>query len=163
MPPESKEPCSIFLAPDGKTFKTMDEVTIYAKVLDEKKLARDEEKLAKDQEKLVARKRKLDKAEASPSQSKDIAAKEQKLDTSNALPGQSKAAKEQKLDTSDALPIQYSTGKLKCSKCDNSFFNLSRLEKHFTVFHVEASQLPSPMGRCTICNMRLVDVLNQKA
>ena len=158
MPPESREPCSLFLAPDGKTFKTMDEVTIYAKVLE--KLARYEEKLAKYQ---LARKRKLDKAEALPSQSKDIAAREQKLDTSNALPGQSKAAKEQKLETSDALPSQYNIGKIKCIECDNSFFNLSRLEKHFTDVHVEASQLPSPMGRCTICNIRLVDVLRPKA
>ena len=150
MPPESREPCSIFLSPNGKTFKTMDEVTIYAKVLDEEKFARDNKKSLA----AMLRKRKLDIAEASSNQSKAIAAKEQKLDTSDSMPGQSSQSA---LTSSSTLSI----GKLECTGCDNSFFNLSRLEKHFKDAHVEASQLPSSMEYCTICNIRLVNILIQ--
>ena len=158
MPPESKEPCSMFLSPNGKIFKTIDEVTIYAKILDEEKMLKKKRKKEKNMIKL-----KLDKGEDSSSQSKDVKAKKQKLDTSDAMPSQSKEAKENKLDTSDAKPSQsasLSMGKLKCVECDDSFFNLSRLEKHFKDVHLEASQLPSSMECCSICDRRLVEMLN---
>ena len=142
MPPESKEPCSLFLSPNGKTFQTMDEVAVYAKVLDEEKLARNKKKLVA----IVMKNWKLDEAEDSSSQSKDMAAKKQKLDKSDAMPSQA------------AFSSTLSIGKLKCVECDNSFFNLSRLEKHFKDIHVEASQLPSSMEHCTICNIRLVNI-----
>ena len=38
LPNQSRDPCSLFLAPNGKTFKTMDEVASYSKVLDQEKM-----------------------------------------------------------------------------------------------------------------------------
>ena len=46
MPVESRDPCSLFLSPNGKTFKTMDEVTSYSKILDQEKMAREQKKMA---------------------------------------------------------------------------------------------------------------------
>ena len=43
---ESRDPCSLFLSPNGKTFKTMDEVTSYSKILDQEKMAREQKKMA---------------------------------------------------------------------------------------------------------------------
>ena len=62
------------------------------------------------------------------------------------------AAKKLKLD----IPDRNGT-KLKCPECDNSFFNLSRLKKHFENDHIEASQLPSSVEVCAICDIRLVN------
>ena len=45
MPVESKDPCSLFLSPNGKTFKTMDEVASYSKILDQEKMAREQKKM----------------------------------------------------------------------------------------------------------------------
>ena len=45
MPLESRDPCSLFLSPNGKTFKTMDEVHRYSKVLHLEKLAREQKKM----------------------------------------------------------------------------------------------------------------------
>ena len=45
MPVESRDPCSLFLSPNGKTFKTMDEVASYSKVLDQEKMAKEQKGL----------------------------------------------------------------------------------------------------------------------
>ena len=42
LPNQSRDPCSLFLAPNGKTFKTMDEVASYSKVLDQEKMAKEQ-------------------------------------------------------------------------------------------------------------------------
>ena len=47
MPPQSRDPCSLFLSPNGEIFKTMDEVASYSKVLDQRKMEKEQKAKAK--------------------------------------------------------------------------------------------------------------------
>ena len=190
MPPDSRDSCSLFLSPNGKTFKTMDEVVSYSKVLDQ-------EKLAKEQKKMEAKspaKGAMLKTGTPPTKTLnpvplptpilnpvalstpmlnpvalpnwDSAMIFNSVAIPAKMPAESKdpcpAAKKLKLDDI-GLPITDFWGKkLKCVDCDKSFFNLSRLEKHFEEVHIEASQLPSSIESCSICDQRWVGLYFDK-
>ena len=180
LPPDSRDSCSLFLSPNGKTFKTMDEVVSYSKVLDQ-------EKLAKEQKKMEAKspaKGAMLKTGTLPTKilnpvplptpilnpvalpNWDSAVIFNSVAIPTKMPAESNdtcpAAKKLKLDDI-GLPITDFWGKkLKCIECDKSFFNLSRLEKHFKEVHIEATQLPSSIESCSICDQRWVGLYFDK-
>ena len=188
LPPQSRDPCSLFLSPNGKIFKTMDEVASYSKVLDQRKM----EKKQKAKAKLNGVVAGASKTEPGPlaswPASKTTAPVAEVAQVTPALGPKSPAkgamvnviplpnkmfnpvplpamlpsdpgcpaSKKIKLDD---VPNALGNGtKLKCPECDNSFFNVSRLEKHFKNVHIAASQLPSSMESCLTCDTRLVVV-----
>ena len=56
------------------------------------------------------------------------------------------------------ISLDRDSPKPKCPGCDYSFFNLSRLEKHYKEVHLDSTQ-PSSMESCSICpDMRLVEI-----
>ena len=64
------------------------------------------------------------------------------------------ATKKPRLDIS----LDRDSPKPKCPGCDYSFFNLSRLEKHYKEVHLDSTQ-PSSMESCSFCpDMRLVEI-----
>ena len=164
LPPDSRDSCSLFLSPDGKTFKTMDEVVSYSKVLDQEKLAKEQKKMeAKSPAKGAMLKTgtpptKILNPVALPNWDSTMILNPVAIPAK--MPAESNdpcpAAKKLKLDDI-GLPITDFWGKkLKCIECDKSFFNLSRLEKHFKEVHIEATQLPSSIESCSICSQRWV-------
>ena len=177
MPPDSRDSCSLFLSPNGKTFKTMDEVVSYSKVLDQEKLAKEQKKMeAKSPAKLktgtpptktlnpVPLSTPISNPVALPNWDSTMIFNPVAIPTK--MPAESNdpcpAAKKLKLDDI-GLPIWDFWGKkLKCVECDKSFFNLSRLEKHFKEVHIEATQLPSSIESCSICDQRWVGLYFDK-
>ena len=68
------------------------------------------------------------------------------------------ATKKPRLDIS----LDRDSPKPKCPGCDYSFFNLSRLEKHYKEVHLDSTQ-PSSMESCPICpDMKLVKINHKK-